>query len=106
MDTRRCPHSGTYTSAVPDQMCPLLLRLARSCSLHFGFSMQQCVQPLNSQFAIVKIFTTIWLFALFCPDQRGELVITGIMGVNVDQEVRILFPDSTNELEKLMSVIL
>ena len=72
---RSRPHSGSYTSAVPDHTCPLLLGLAQSCSLHFGFPMQQCAQPLNSWCAVVKISPTSKP-SLFCPDQRGEPVVT------------------------------
>ena len=68
-------HLGSYTSAVPNQTCPLL-GLAWSCSLCFSFPTQQCTQPPNSQFAIVKISMTIRPPVLFCPDWRGELVVT------------------------------
>ena len=68
-------HSGSYTSAVPDRAHPLLLGLAQSCSLHFGFPMQWCAQPPNSQCAVVKISLTSKP-SLFWPDWQGELVIT------------------------------
>ena len=61
-------HSGSYTSAVPDQACPLLLRLAWSCSLCFGFPMQRCAQPLNSWCTVVKIPPTSEP-PLFHPDR-------------------------------------
>ena len=50
--------SDSYSSAVPDQAHPLLLRLARSCSLRFSFPTQRCALPLNSQCAVVKISLT------------------------------------------------
>ena len=64
---RSHPHLGSYSSAVSNRMHPLLLGLARSCFLHFSFPTQQC--------AVVKIFLTSEP-TLFCPDQRGELVVT------------------------------
>ena len=74
-------HLGSYSSAVPDQACPLLLGLAQSCSLRFGFPAQQCVQPPNSQCAVVKIPLTSEP-SLFHPDWRGELVITNTQTVS------------------------
>ena len=68
-------HLGSYSSAVPDWTCSLLLEIAQSCSLHFSFPAQQCVQPLNSWFAVVKISPTIQTH-LVCSDWQGELVIT------------------------------
>ena len=41
-----------------------------------------------------------------CSKHTGSSNSSRIMGVNVDREVRILFPDSIDELEKLVSVIL
>ena len=55
---KKSSNLGSYTSAVPDWMCPLLLGLAWACSLHFGFLAQRCVQPLNSWYAVVKISLT------------------------------------------------
>ena len=78
---RSCLHLDSYTSAVPNQMCPLLLKPAQSCSLCFGFSAQWCVQPLNSWFAIVKISMIIWHPTLFHPNQQGELVVTWIFSI-------------------------
>ena len=64
---RSHPHSGSYSSAVPDWMHPLLLGPARSCSLCFGFPAQWCT--------VVKISLTSEP-SLFCPNQQGELVVT------------------------------
>ena len=41
-----------------------------------------------------------------CSKQTGGSNSSGVMGVNVDHDVGILFPDSTNEPEKLVSAIL
>ena len=73
---RRHPHLGSYSSADPNRTHPLLLGLAWSCSLCFGFPTQWCAQPPNPWCAVVKIFSTSEP-SLFCPDQWGELVITG-----------------------------
>ena len=72
---RSHPHLSSYSSAVPNQACPLLLRLAWSCSLHFSFPTQQCAQPPNSWCAVVKIPLTSEP-SLFCPNWWGELVVT------------------------------
>ena len=74
-DTGRCPHSGSYISAIPDWVHPLLLRLAWSCSLCFGFPMQRCAQPPNSWCTVVKISLTSEP-SLFRPDWWGEPVVT------------------------------
>ena len=79
---RSRPHSGSYTFADPDQVCPLLLGLAQSCSLRFGFPVQQCAQPPNSWCAVVKISPTSEL-SLFRPNQRGEPVITQLLSVTL-----------------------
>ena len=48
---------------------------SRACSLHFSFPTQQCVQPLNSRCAVVKISPTPEP-SLFHPNRRGEPVVT------------------------------
>ena len=60
-------------------MCPLLLGLARSCSLCLSFPAQQCVQPPNPWCAVVKISPTSEP-SLFRPDWREEPVVTDRLG--------------------------
>ena len=74
-------HSGSHTSTVPDRAHPLLLGLAQSCSLCFDFPTQWCAQPPNSRCTVVKIPLTSEPF-LFCPDRRGEPVVT-VKGVSL-----------------------
>ena len=80
---RSRPHLGSYTSAVPNQTRPLLLRLAQSCSLRFSFPVQWCAQPPNSRCTVAKIFLTSEP-SLFHSDQRGELVVTPVVTVGND----------------------
>ena len=102
-------HSGSYTSAVPNQTHPLLLGLARSCSLCFGFPTRQCVQSLNSRCTVVNIFLTSEL-SLFHPDRQGELVITVTQLLSPLQSLKSLqllssFSHSVSSVPPVPSVI-